>query len=149
MFRRDALEALRRDVYMTNTKIHADTYCVTGAHMLGGTLFIDEVLSWRGLHKENAYETPWVVSGKQVRHRPSFEDTSQAIRRLAMETMLANGRANTLPVKILARTLSAHFSAEVVKELLGSYPAYENLSKEFPTGFWHRLKASKLFGIHT
>ena len=48
MFRRDALMLLRQVSFMPDLKICADTYCVTGCHILGGTLFVDETLSWRG-----------------------------------------------------------------------------------------------------
>lgn len=139
MFRRDALEALRRDTYMTDTKVHADTYCVNGAHFLGGTLFVDEVLSWRGLHKDNAAESPWVFSSKQVRHRPSFVDSSKAIRRFAVETLLENGRAKMIPVKLLAQSLSAHFSNDVIDEMLKAYPSYEELRAELRPGLWKKL----------
>ncbi|MEQ1519491.1 MAG: glycosyltransferase family A protein [Usitatibacteraceae bacterium] len=140
MFRRDALEALRRDTYMPDTKVHADTYCVYGAHILGGTLFVDELLSWRGLHKDNAAESPWVVSSKQIRHRPSFVDSSKSIKRFAIETMLENGRAKTIPTKLLASTLDASYSKEEIKSLLQVYPSYEEVRAILQPGLWARLK---------
>ena len=84
MFRRDALELLRRDTYMKDMKICADTYCVYGAHIMGGTLFIDEVLSWRGLHANNAVESNVLFSSQQIRHRPDFVDLSQQIKLFAV-----------------------------------------------------------------
>jgi len=140
MFRRDALELLRRETYMPGTKVHADTYCVLGAHMLGGTLFVDEILSWRGLHSDNVAESPWVISHKQFRHRPTFVDLTKEIRRLAMETLLSSGHAEQLRVEILAQTLTSHFKRDVVDELLASYPQYAELRENLRPSLWKRLK---------
>ena len=130
MFRRDALEALRRTEYMPNLKICGDTYCAIGCHMLGGTLFLDEVLSWRGLHAANAVETSWLVSSEQRKHQPSFEDTSRKIRYFAMQTLLENRTASYLPSRTLGRVLRAHFTGEEFKQLMADNPEFSRLALE-------------------
>lgn len=124
MFRRDALEALRRETYMPNTKVHADTYCVFGAHMLGGTLFVDEVLSWRGLHKDNAAEASWVTNSKQNRHRPSFDDVSTQVKFFAAQTLFENGTVSYMRPYVMGKMLKAHFSTDDVEKLLGLAPEF-------------------------
>src|SRR5262249_16788291 len=48
MFRRDALELIRPVSFPVDVKLQGDSYCAHGAHFLGGTLFVDKLLSWRG-----------------------------------------------------------------------------------------------------
>ena len=126
MFRRDALKALRRDSYMTYTKLHADTYCVFGAHMLGGTLFVDEVLSWRGLHKNNSAEATWVTYINQNRARPDFDDVSEQVKFFAAETLLNNHNFSYLHKRTMAKVLRAHFDTKTTGKLLANYPAADN-----------------------
>jgi Glycosyl transferase family 2 len=118
MIRRDALACLTRQSYMPDLKICADTYCVMGAHMLGGTLFVDQALSWRGIHPDNAVESETLVSAEQRRHKPSFVDTSRAIRLFAAKTLLDNDSFRKLPDATLARVLNGQFSRTELTELL-------------------------------
>ena len=122
MFRRDALEALRRETYLAHTKIHADTYCVFGAHMLGGTLFVDELLSWRGLHKENSVEVEGVIYSNQNHHRANFDDISSEVKTFAMKTLLENGTFRYLRKKDMANVLRSHFDKKTIAELLTDHP---------------------------
>jgi glycosyltransferase involved in cell wall biosynthesis len=117
MFRRDALNCLRRETYMPNIKICADTYCVLGSHMLGGTLFVDEVLSWRGIHSGNAVETEFLVSSRQKKHNAKFEDTSQEIRLFAAQTLVENKSFRMLKNSLLKTVLSANFSKTELDKL--------------------------------
>lgn len=130
MFRRDALEALRREEYMPDIKICGDTYCVFGCHMLGGTLFRDEVLSWRGVHGGNAVEASWVVSSEQRKQQLDFADPSKKIKHFAMQTLLENRTASYLPDRSLGKVLRAHFADEDVKALLGHNKEYFTLTLE-------------------
>lgn len=122
MFRRDALEILRRKTYMQDTKICADTYCVMGSHLLGGTLFLDEVLSWRGLHKNNAVESDRHFSSFQRRHQTEFVDTSRAIKAFVTKTILENDCLAHLAPDRLGKTLKSHFSSKELQELLSDDP---------------------------
>jgi glycosyltransferase involved in cell wall biosynthesis len=117
MFRRDALLCLQRESYMPDMKICGDTYCVLGAHMLGGTLFVDDVLSWRGIHEANSVEFSKVISSRQKRHKNTFEDLSEDIRFFAAKTLVENGSFRTLPNKVLVNTLRANFQRHQLEEL--------------------------------
>jgi glycosyltransferase involved in cell wall biosynthesis len=118
MFRRDALLCLQRESYMPDIKICGDTYCVLGAHMLGGSLFVDEVLSWRGIHEANSVENSRIVSSRQRRHKNTFEDLSEDIRFFAAKTLVENGSFRTLPNTVLVNTLRANFQRHQLKELV-------------------------------
>ncbi len=130
MFRRDALEALRQEAFSPEQKICADTYCVAGAHMLGGTLFVDELLSWRGLHKDNSVEASVVLSIEQRRQRPTFTDTSQDLKYAAARTILENGSFRNLKTRDFAKVMRAHFSQVDAKKLLAQYPSLSCLLPE-------------------
>jgi glycosyltransferase involved in cell wall biosynthesis len=117
MFRRDVLLCLQRKSYMPDIKICGDTYCVLGAHMLGGSLFVDEVLSWRGIHEANSVENSKVISSRQRRHKSSFEDLSEDIRFFAAKTLVENGSFRTLPNTVLVNTLRANFQRHQLSEL--------------------------------
>ncbi len=132
MFRRDALQILRRETYMPDMKICADTYCVYGAHMLGGTLFLDETLSWRGLHEDNAAESTLLFSSRQNRHRASFVDLSEAIKLFAARTILENnGITNLKPAHAIA-TFTAHFTSDQLKNFITEHKSLsEVLAKAF------------------
>jgi Glycosyl transferase family 2 len=131
MFRRDALIPLQRKDYGPDLRICADTYCVFGAHLQGGTLFVDKVLSWRGIHADNAVETERLVSSEQRRHKPSFTDTSRAIKLLAAHTLVENGAFANIKEKTLARMLNAQFSKAELADLL---KGHEKLISAFAVG---------------
>jgi glycosyltransferase involved in cell wall biosynthesis len=118
MIRRDALTCLARRSYMPDLKICADTYCVMGAHMLGGTLFVDQALSWRGIHADNAVEVETLISAEQRRHKPSFVDTSRTIKLFAARTLIENKGFRKLPDATLARVLNGQFSKKELDGLL-------------------------------
>lgn len=122
MFRRDALEILRRKTYMLDTKICADTYCVIGSHLLGGTLFLDEALSWRGIHENNAVESERHFSSFQNRHQPKFVDTSIEIKAFVTKTILQNDCMKNLNPDRLLKTLKSHFTNAQLIELLADQP---------------------------
>ncbi len=122
MFRRDALEILRRKTYMQDTKLFADSYCVMGSHLLGGTLFLDEVLSWRGIHKNNAVESEHHFSSFQRRHQPEFVDTTKAIKAFVAKTILENDCLEHLTPDRLGKTLKSHFTNAELLELLADKP---------------------------
>jgi Glycosyl transferase family 2 len=122
MFRRNALELLRADSFPPELKICADTYCVYGAHMLGGTLFLDDLLSWRGVHGGNVAATDKHFSRFQNRQWTAFVDHSTLIKAHAIQSMLANGAAEYLKMPEFAETLKAHMQPPELKLLLSPYP---------------------------
>lgn len=118
MFRRDALEILRRKTYLKGIKDCGDAYCVYGAHMLGGTLFVDETLSWRGIHKDNAVESSAHFSSFQRRQKTTFVDPAAAMKFLAAQSILENGGIEALRADMLMMTLKSHFSLQLLSELV-------------------------------
>ena len=123
MFRRDALEILRRNTYMQDTMIFADTYCVIGSHLLGGTLFVDEVLSWRGLHNGNAVAAVRHFSTFQRRLQLDSLDPTLTIKFFVAKTILENDCLTHLTPDRLLKTLKAHFSTEELRALLTDHSA--------------------------
>lgn len=94
MYRRDALKLLVRADYDSSLKFYADAYCAFGAHFVGGTLYLDEVLSWRGPHADNTAENTHVLSNFQFRQRRGFEHLTKEMKLFSIETLIAN-RADT------------------------------------------------------
>jgi glycosyltransferase involved in cell wall biosynthesis len=123
MFRRDALELLRRKSYMPFTKIEGDTYCVYGSHFMGGTLFLDETLSWRGIHAGNAVESDRVFASTQKKHHQKFVDSSRKIKLFVMTTILEGQAFDLLRPENLVATLKSQFTKEEQAELLSGKKA--------------------------
>lgn len=123
MFRRDALEFLRRESYPECIKPSVDAYCAQAVHMLGGTLFLDEVLSWRGIHANNTAESPHVVGGEQNRTRPEFVDRADQVRFDAMDILLQNGAAQVIKPHNLVKTLRAQFTTDALRDLVARHPS--------------------------
>jgi glycosyltransferase involved in cell wall biosynthesis len=79
MLRRDAMQLIAPRNFVPTTKAFGDTYWVQGAHMIGGTLYVDEALSWRGIHGRNTAESNLVFSHDQKRHNSDFDLISKEI----------------------------------------------------------------------
>ncbi len=132
MFRRDALMFLRRKAYMENVRHFADAYCAYGAHMLGGTLLIDEMLSWRGLHDSNTAESEHVIGLHQHRHRPDFEDVTHEVKLFVIGTLLENGARAVWRDHKLAEMLRGQFVDEDIALLAAQHPFLEEVMKLVP-----------------
>lgn len=132
MFRRDALVFLRRNAYMEHVRHFADAYCAYGAHMLGGTLLIDEMLSWRGLHDANTAESEHVIGLHQHRHRPDFEDVTHQVKLFVIGTLLENGARAVWRDHKLAEMLRGQFVSEDIALLTAQHPFLEEVMKLAP-----------------
>ncbi|MGC5198978.1 hypothetical protein, partial [Aphanothece microscopica] len=91
-----------------------DVYLAFGAHMLGGSLFVDETLSWRGVHALNAAHPEIVFSEHQVSLRASFTSEADRLRKAAANSFLVNGACNYLTVPNLGEILTAHFDSRTL-----------------------------------
>lgn len=132
MFRRDALTFLKRQEFLRDQKFFADAYCAYGAHLIGGTLMIDEVLSWRGLHDSNTAESEYVVSLHQHRHRPEFVDATKEVKLFAADSLLLNGGSRMFRKGRLRKTLTSQFSPDEITVLVRKHPFLAETMMETP-----------------
>ncbi len=121
MFRRDALRCLERKTFIPELRICADAFCVYGAHLLGGTLYVDKALSWRGIHGDNAVESETLISIEQRRHKPEFKDPSQKIKLFAARTIIENGTLRKVKDPKLSQVFNSHFSKSEILELFSGH----------------------------
>jgi glycosyltransferase involved in cell wall biosynthesis len=90
MFRRSALECLRpikRPAY----KGSADSYLASGAHRLGGGLFLHASLIYRQVHGRNAWMTNGIISSFQTTKKPEAFDPGETVKNDAIEALVGNG----------------------------------------------------------
>jgi glycosyltransferase involved in cell wall biosynthesis len=90
MFRRAALHYLRPHKVLSY-RGSADSYLAQGAHLLGGTLFVDKPLVYRTVHASNAWLTEHVFSMSQNKKKTYGEERSRQCRADAIEATAANG----------------------------------------------------------
>ena len=133
LFRRDVLKLLQPVDLPPDIKMDGDVYLAYGAHMLGGSLFVDEILSWRGVHDLNAAHPEIVFSQYQKALKDSFTSKDDRIKKAAVNSLLANGARKYLAVPNLGEIMTAHFAShtlfdwmsesEPVRDLLGRFAA--------------------------
>jgi glycosyltransferase involved in cell wall biosynthesis len=89
VYRRDAVRLIepRRQLQY---KRAADSYLANGVHMMGGTLYLNEPLVYRGLHQGNRYINNQYFSTYQKRRRVVSEDWSRQCALDAVEAFFAN-----------------------------------------------------------
>jgi glycosyltransferase involved in cell wall biosynthesis len=87
MFRRPALIALRPHRPL-GYRGDLDAWVAPGAHMLGGSMFLNRPLIYRGIHGDNDWlrEDFWSQS-----QRPKFEPRGAKVRADVIEAIIANG----------------------------------------------------------
>ena len=128
VFRRDALEFLRVKGPMEPglRKICGDGFLVYGAHMLGGTLFVHETLSWRGIHSANAVLPSRFLGGTQTMTKPAWSDTAakdffltnhEKARAFVIRTLLRNGAAEYFQPSQLGEVVSTHLNSKELSQL--------------------------------
>lgn len=116
MFRRDALEIIRPQKVLGYHQV--DAYCAQGAHMFGGTLFVNRMLSYRGLHGSNLMHTPRLFSAYQQRHELGTPNIAPRAKRDAAQAFLANGGYKLFQPGRLLKILEAHLDEETLAELV-------------------------------
>lgn len=90
MFRRDAVKYLR-PVKDLGYKGSVDAYLGPGAHMMGGTLFLAEPLTYRQLHDRNVWIRNSLYSTFQLKVRDGKGTRSRQCFIDAQEALLKNG----------------------------------------------------------
>lgn len=92
MFRRSALEYMRPHKVLSY-KGSADAYLASGAHQIGGSLFLTKPLVYRMIHANNAYLHDRIIALGQFKGHPSYRDRSVGLlrRQDVIEAIKANG----------------------------------------------------------
>lgn len=116
MIRRDALELIQPNNFVPETKAFGDTYCAQGAHLIGGTLYLDRVLSWRGLHENNTVESDRLFSKYQKRQRDDFDEICRNLKWAAFKSFILNGGADHLTPANFGEIVTSHFPSELIYE---------------------------------
>jgi glycosyltransferase involved in cell wall biosynthesis len=116
MFRRGVVELLR-PIKSIPYRGEADSYLANGAHMLGGTIFIEKPLVYRQLHGKNAWMTENYFSMDQIRYRPGAEQNSEVCKRDSAAAFLENGARDLFERRYLSKLLYRHFSRDSLKSL--------------------------------
>jgi glycosyltransferase involved in cell wall biosynthesis len=116
MFRRDALEIIRPNKALGYHQV--DAYCAQGAHMFGGTLFVNRMLSYRGLHGSNLMHTPRLFSAYQQRHELGTHNIAPTAKRDAVQAFLANGGYKLFQPGRLLKIFEAHLDEETLAEFV-------------------------------
>jgi glycosyltransferase involved in cell wall biosynthesis len=116
MFRRDALELIRPRRPLAYHQ--ADAYCAQGAHMFGGTLFVNRVLSYRGLHDSNLMHSPRLFSAYQQRHERGTSNIAPRAKLDALNAFFANDGHRLFQPERLLKILQAHLDTESLAEII-------------------------------
>lgn len=116
MFRRDALELIRPRKRLAYHQ--ADAYCAQGAHMFGGTLFVNKVLSYRGLHGSNLMHTPRYFSAYQQRHERGIQNIAPQAKLDALNAFFANDGHRLFQPERLLKIFQAHLDTDTLAEMV-------------------------------
>jgi glycosyltransferase involved in cell wall biosynthesis len=116
MFRRDALELIRPRKQLNYNQ--ADAYCAQGAHMFGGTLFVNRVLAHRGLHGSNLMHTPRYFSAFQQRHDRGVQNVARQAKLDAIDAFFANDGHRLFQPERLLKILQAHLDTEALAKMV-------------------------------
>jgi glycosyltransferase involved in cell wall biosynthesis len=116
MFRRDALELIRPRKRLSYHQ--ADAYCAQGAHMFGGTLFVNRVLSFRGLHGTNLMHTPRLFSAYQQRHERGVGNIAPQAKLDALDAFFANDGHRLFQPERLLKILQAHLDTDSLANMI-------------------------------
>lgn len=90
MFRRAALHYLRPNKVL-GYKRAADAYLAQGAHLLGGTLFLDQPLVYRTVHRGNSWLVEHIFAAAQHHGRTGGKPQTALCLADAIEAIAANG----------------------------------------------------------
>jgi glycosyltransferase involved in cell wall biosynthesis len=142
MFRRDALEFLKPTgpVEPALRRICGDGLLAYGAHMLGGTLFVHETLSWRGIHTENAVlPSRFLGSGQQFQKqvwadpvaKEFFYTNYDRLLKFAIKTLVGNGAPEYFQPSQLGEVIATHLNSKELSVLCQEDEAVRSLMWKF------------------
>ena len=134
MFRRSMLEAVAPQQTIHFTRFEGDAYCALGCHMVGGTVFVDQMLSWRRIHDCNTAKNPVLVFENQNRMKVDFENTLWDVKLLVAETILVNPDLLRSVGSALASAVVAHLGHEGLAIITQRNPATKDALFEYSFG---------------
>ncbi len=116
VFRRDAVNLLRphrKLEYCDN----ADSYLSLANHMMGGTLFLEEPLLYRGIHNKNAWYKEQVISVYQNDQRKGAVNLAAKAKMDAIEAFFSNNGDELFPSENIIGVLRLHFSSDELEKI--------------------------------
>jgi glycosyltransferase involved in cell wall biosynthesis len=122
MFRTDALKLIR-PTRKLQYKGHADDYFANGAHMMGGTILLQQPLVYRGLHQSNDFISNSIFSMFQRQANPNANFRSDLAKRDALQAFLANGGLELFSLGNIQSVIHAQFSGPEFASLLAEVPS--------------------------
>lgn len=131
MIRKDALRIIRPKGLADIFRHSGDIWCAYGAHMIGGTVFVDRLLSWRGVHDANTAHPSAFLSQRQTPLKPSFISESDAVKDAVLLALLRNGIADYLTVQQLGEVVTTHFGRDRLDLLCAKDRAVADLMMRF------------------
>ena len=112
-------------------KFYGDAYYACGAHMIGGSFFVDRVLSWRGVRPDNTAHPAKIVSPHQMALKSGFESKIDDLKKLAVESLFCNGIEEYLSVANLGEIVTTHFPATTLASWRHDQPRISDLLMRF------------------
>lgn len=131
LFRRDALRMIEPTDQVLAYKHYGDAYCATGAHMIGGSFFVDQVLSWRGVREDNTAHPDLLLSPHQMSLKPEFKSKIDEIKQVAVDAMFANGIDRYLTVANLGEIVTTQFAPAALAEWMQTQPRIADLLRRY------------------
>lgn len=131
MIRKDALRIIRPNGLADHFQHSGDVYCAYGAHMIGGTIFVDQLLSWRGVHDENTAHPSSLLSDRQSALKPSFKSEANDVKDAIIHALLQNGISDYLTVQQLGEVVTTHIEREHLSVLCSKSPLVADMMMRF------------------
>lgn len=131
MIRKDALRIISPNGLADRFRHSGDVYCAYGAHMVGGTVFVDQLLSWRGVHDANTAHPSVFLSGRQAALKPSFVSESDEVKDAVLHALLQNGISDYLTVQQLGEVVTTHYKRDRLGILCSESPAVADMMMRF------------------
>lgn len=126
MFRRDAIKLLRPHSKLPVSGC-ADSYLGQGCRFMGGTIFYQKPLVFRGVHEKNGYLGGAVVSSSQDTKKDGFADVTQKLSVHALHNIIRNGGTKIFNRKHFRDIIRREFSPGAFRELKRSEPIFDKI----------------------
>ncbi|MBY3347976.1 glycosyltransferase family 2 protein [Rhizobium laguerreae] len=117
MFRRAILDLIRPSKPVTFTRFEGDSYCGHGCHMIAGSAFVDQMLSWRRVHDNNTAKNPVLIFEYQNKLKPEFANSLGDSMLLAAEAILSTTKLSSAAKANLMPSISAHIGHQGILTL--------------------------------
>ena len=131
MIRKDAMRMIRPEGLADDFLHSVDVYCAHGAHMIGGTLFVDQLLSWKGVDDENSAHRPLSFSSRHARPESSLADDAENVKDAVLHALLRNGISKYLKVQQVGEVVTTQYSRDRLSVLCADSPAVSDLMMRF------------------